>query len=144
MTLLFSIQCVPIFFWMWLFFLNAVVGLNAVLKIHLKFSFICKIFQWFLMVLVIFGRNLLYVITSGILWFLTCVFSVTRSILLVGWSFQDICWLIMKLTLVIRSCFSFPWGYYLNLLDLNLFTWFVWLNCKVNYVTMILGIQILC
>ena len=47
----------------------------------LRFSFICKIIQFFLMVLVIFGRNRLYVITRGILFdFFRVSFSVIKSI----------------------------------------------------------------
>ena len=79
LTLLFSIECVPIIFWMVLFRLNAVIG--SFLKIALRFLFICKIFQFFLMVLIIFGRNQLYVITRGILSdFFRLSFSVIRSI----------------------------------------------------------------
>ena len=81
LTLPCSIQCVPIVFWMFLFRLNAVIG--SFLKISLKFSFICKTIQFFLMVLVIFDRNRLYVITKGILSdFCRVSFSVIKSILL--------------------------------------------------------------
>ena len=55
LTLPFSIQCVPIIYSMFMFHLNADIG--SFLKISLKFSFICKIFQFFLMVSVVFGRN---------------------------------------------------------------------------------------
>ena len=76
-----STQCVPIISWMFLFRLNALTG--SFFKISLKFSFICKIFQFFLMVLVIFGRNRLYVIKRGILFdFCRVSLSVMRSILL--------------------------------------------------------------
>ena len=81
LTLPFSIQCVPIISWMVLFHLNAVIG--SFLKIYLKNSFICKKFQYFLMVLVISGRNWFYVITRDILSdFWRVSFSVIRSILL--------------------------------------------------------------
>ena len=46
-----------------------------------------------------------------------------------------------KMTCRYISCFS---SYYLNLLDLNLFAQFGLLDCKVNYLLMILGVQILC
>ena len=60
-----SFKCtVPIISWMFLFRLNDVVSF---LKIPLKFSFICKIFQFFLMILVILGRNRLYVIMWDVL-----------------------------------------------------------------------------
>ena len=48
-----------------LFRLDAVIA--SFLKISLSFLFIRKRFQFFLTVLVIFGRNRLYVITRGIL-----------------------------------------------------------------------------
>ena len=51
LTLLFFIQRAPINFWMFLFCLNDVVG--SLLKISLRLSFICKLFQFFLMVLVL-------------------------------------------------------------------------------------------
>ena len=80
LTLPCSIQCIPnirIF----LFHLNAVLG--SFLKISLKFSFVCKIFQFFLIVLIIIGRNQLYIITRGILSdFFRVSFSAIRSILL--------------------------------------------------------------
>ena len=60
-----SIQCVPIISWMLLFCLNAVIG--SFLKIFLRFLFTRKIFQFFVMVLVIFCRNQLYIIKRGIL-----------------------------------------------------------------------------
>ena len=108
-----------------------------------KFSFICKIFQYFLMVLVIFGRNRLHVITRGILSdFCRVSFSVARSILL-NRLILSRCSLI-NATLNFRSSFSYPWGYYSHLPDLNLFAWFGWLDCKVNYLSLILGVQILC
>ena len=108
-----------------------------------SFWFVCKMFQFFLMVLVIFSRNRLYVIMGGIWSDFCCVpLSGIRSILLSSWSIQDVHWLMMDGTLVLWRCFSFPWGY-LNLLDLNLFAWFGWLDCKVNYLSMILGVQIL-
>ena len=73
LTLLFSIQCVPIVSWMFLF------RLNAVLLVHF-WKFLPK---FFLMVLVIFCRNHLYVITRGILSDVYGVsFLVIRSILL--------------------------------------------------------------
>ena len=62
----FFIQCFPIISCMFLFSLNAAIG--SFLKIYLRFLFTCKIFQFFLMVLVIFSRNQLYVITRGILY----------------------------------------------------------------------------
>ena len=65
LTLPISIQCVAIIDWVFLFRLNAVIV--SVLKISLRFFFICEIFQFFLMVLVIFGRNQLNVITRSIL-----------------------------------------------------------------------------
>ena len=75
----FSIQYIRIIPWMFLFRFNDSIG--SFLKISLKFLFIY--FQFFLMVLVIFGRNMLYVITRGILSDFCCVcFTVTRSILL--------------------------------------------------------------
>ena len=81
LTLLFSIQCVSIISWMFLLRLNAAI--SSFLKLFLRFSFISKIFQFFLMVLVIFGRSRLYVITRGILSdFFHVSFSVIRSILL--------------------------------------------------------------
>ena len=55
----------PITSWMFLFRLNAAIG--SFLKISLRFSITCKIFQFFLMVLVVFVRNQLHVITRGIL-----------------------------------------------------------------------------
>ena len=48
-----------------------------------------------------------------------------------------------KLYLCFTKLFSFPWDYYLNLLDLNLFTWFGWPDCKVN-LSVILRVHILC
>ena len=56
LTLSFFIQCVPIISWIFLFCLNAVIG--SFLKIYWRFSFTCKIFQFFLMVLAIFCRIL--------------------------------------------------------------------------------------
>ena len=50
---------------MFLFRLNAVIG--SFLKISLRLLITCKIFQFFLMVLVVFVTNQLYAITSGIL-----------------------------------------------------------------------------
>lgn len=47
-------------------------------------------------------------------------------------------------TLVLWSFVSIPWGYYLNLLDLNLLPWFGWLECKVNCLLRFLGGHILC
>ena len=78
LTLPFSIQCLPIISWIFLFCLNAVIG--SFLKISLRFLFICKIFQFFQMVLVIFDRNRLYVITRGILSDFFASFAVMRSI----------------------------------------------------------------
>ena len=79
LTLAFSSQCVPRISWMFLFPLNAVIG--SFLKISLSFWFTCKTFQFLLMVLVIFGRNWLYVITKGILSdFFHVPFSIIRSI----------------------------------------------------------------
>ena len=76
-----GIQCVPIISCMFLFRLDAATG--SILKISLRFLFICKMFQFFLMVLVIIGRNRLYVITRGICLIFFCLsFSVIRSILL--------------------------------------------------------------
>ena len=72
LTLPFSIQCLPIISWIFLFCLNAVIG--SFLKISLRFLFIFKIFQFFQRVLVIFDRNRLYVITRGILSDYFCVF----------------------------------------------------------------------
>ena len=80
-TLTFSIQCVPMISWMFLFCINGAI--SSILKISLKFWFICKVFQFFLMVLAVFSRNQWYVITRGILSDFSCVsFSVIRSILL--------------------------------------------------------------
>ena len=68
-------------FWKVLFCLNDVI--DIFLKISLKFLSICKIFLFFLMVLVTLGRNWLYVIMIGILSDFCCVsFSIIRSILL--------------------------------------------------------------
>ena len=78
LTLPFSIQCLPIISWIFLFRLNAVIG--SFLKISLRFLFICKIFQFFQMVLVIFDRNRLYVITRGVLPDFFASFAVIRSI----------------------------------------------------------------
>ena len=50
---------------MFLFRLNVAIG--SFLKITLRLLITCKIFQFFLMVLVVFVRNQLYVITRGIL-----------------------------------------------------------------------------
>ena len=81
LTLPFSVKCVSIISWMFLFRLSAVIG--SFLKISLKFSFICKVFQFFLMSLVIFGRNRFYVITRDILFdFCRVSFSVISLILL--------------------------------------------------------------
>ena len=81
LTLPCSIQCVPIISWMFLFRLNAAIG--SFLKISLTLLFICKIFQFFLMVLVIFGRYRIYINTRGILCdFSGVYFSVIRSVLL--------------------------------------------------------------
>ena len=33
-------------------------------------------------------------------------------------------------TFILQSCFTFLCGYYVNQLDLNLFTWFGWLGCS--------------
>ena len=55
----------PITSWMFLFRLNAVIG--SFLKISLRILITCKIFQFFLMVLVVFVRNQLHVITRGVL-----------------------------------------------------------------------------
>ena len=78
LTLPFSIQCLPIISWIFLFCLNAVIG--SFLKISLRFLFIYKIFQFFQMVLVIFDRNRLYVITRGVLPDFFASFAVIRSI----------------------------------------------------------------
>ena len=67
-------------FWKVLFCLNDVI--DIFLKISLKFLSICKIFLFFLMVLVTLGRNWLYVIMIGILSDFCCVsFSTIRSVL---------------------------------------------------------------
>ena len=73
LTFLFSIQCVQIISWMFLFRVNGVI--TSFLKISLTFSLICKIF---LMILVMFGRNRLHVSTRSC----HVSFSVIRSILL--------------------------------------------------------------
>ena len=78
LNLSFFIQCVPIISWMILFLLNAVI--SSFLNISLKFPYICKILQ---LILVIFGRTRLYVITRVILSdFCLVSFSIIISILL--------------------------------------------------------------
>ena len=90
--------------------------------------------------MVVFGRNRLYVITRGILSNFCCEsFSVIRSILLSRLILSRCSLIKMD---VLRSWFSFPWD--LNLLDLNLFAWFRWLDRQVNYLSIILGVQVLC
>ena len=64
---------------MFLFHLNAVVG--SFLKISLRLSITCKIFKFFLMVLVVFVRNQLYVITRGILSDFFCLILISIYIL---------------------------------------------------------------
>ena len=82
LNLLFSTQCVTIISWMFFFFhLNVAIG--SFLKIYLKFLFMCKTFSFFLIILIIFGRNWLYVIMKGIMFDFSCVsFPIIRSILL--------------------------------------------------------------
>ena len=77
----FSIQCVPIISGMYLFRLNAVIG--SFLKISLKFSFICTIFQFFRMFFIIFGK-IGYIKLKEVfcLTFFRVSFSVLWSILL--------------------------------------------------------------
>ena len=136
LTLRFSIKCVPVISGM---FLNAVI--ISFLKISLTFLFICKIFQFLLTVFVIFGRNWLYIIRRGILSdFCDVSFSVIRSILLHRLILLGCLLINAKWYACLRSCFSFRGGYCLNLLDLNLFAWFGWLGCKVNYFSIILHV----
>ena len=101
--------------------------------------------QFFLMALVIFGRNWFHVITKGILSDICRLsFFLIRSILLSRLSLPR-CWLINdEWYPVLWICFSFPWAYFLNLLDLNLFVSFWWFDCKLNNLSMILGVEILC
>ena len=101
--------------------------------------------QFFLMALVIFCRNWFHVITKGILSDICRLsFFLIRSILLSRLSLPR-CWLINdEWYPVLWICFSFPWAYFLNLLDLNLFVSFWWFDCKLNNLSMILGVEILC
>ena len=101
--------------------------------------------QFFLMALVIFGRNWFHVITKGILSDICRLsFFLIRSILLSRLSLPR-CGLINDQWYpVLWICFSFPWAYFLNLLDLNLFVSFWWFDCKLNNLSMILGVEILC
>ena len=85
LTLLFSIQYVSIISEMFLFRLNAVIGSFS--KIYLRFSFICKVFQFFVIVLVIFGRNRLHVITRSVL---SDFFRVSFSIMKVTFIFHNL------------------------------------------------------
>ena len=136
LILLFSTQCVTIISWVFFFFhLNVAIG--SFLKIYLKFLFMCKTFPFFLIILIIFGRNQLYVIMKGIMFDFSCVsFPIIRSILLSRFILQDVHWLMMDDTFVLRSRLSFLWDYDLNLIDMNLFAPFRWLS-------MVLGVQIL-
>ena len=79
--------------------------------------------------------NRLYVITRGYLSdFCRVSLSVIMLILLSRLIISIYSLINDELYPVLRSYFSFPWDYCLNLLDLNLFAGFGWLDCKVNYL----------
>ena len=109
-------------------------------KIFLKFLLISKILRFFLMVLVIFGRNQLCVIARVILFDFSCVsFSVIRSILLSR--------LILSRCSLINDewypCFTKLFFISLRLL-FELICLIRMLHCKVNYLSIIFGAQICC
>ena len=121
------------FLWCFFFQINAVIG--SFLKVSLKFPFFCNILQFFIIVLVKIGKNRLYVITRGYLSdFCRVSLSVIMLILLSRLIISIYSLINDELYPVLRSYFSFPWDYCLNLLDLNLFAGFGWLDCKVNYL----------
>ena len=68
---------------MLLFRLNAVIG--SFLKISLTFSITCKTFHFFLVVLVIFVRNQLYVITRDILSDFICIYIYIYIYIYIFW-----------------------------------------------------------